>query len=140
MIHYLLDTNVVSELSRPAPRPGVLAQLDAHDGELAVSAVTMGELRFGVDLLPPSKRRDELEEHLGQLMRRLPVLPYDRGAALWHGAERARLRKLGKERPFVDGQIAAVAATRNLILVTANVADFAHFDNLIVKDWTQEQE
>lgn len=135
MIRYLLDTNVVSELTRPMPRPGVLAGIAAHDGALAISAVTVGELRFGVDLLPPSKRRETLEAHLEALLTRLTVLPYDRAAALWHGAERARLRQIGRDRPFADGQIAAIATTRGLTLVTHQTADFMFFSSLLVEDW-----
>ena len=134
-MRYLLDTNIISELTRPVPRPGVLAGLAAHDGDLATTAITAGELRFGVELLPPGKRRETLEAHLEAVLTRLTVLPYDRSAALWHGTERARLRQTGKERPFADGQIAAIAVTRGLVLVTRNLADFEYFAGLVVEDW-----
>lgn len=68
-------------------------------------------------------------------MQGIEVLPYDAESALWHAAERARLTRLGRTPPYPDGQIAAIAAVNGLILVTANVRDFADFDGLIVEDW-----
>jgi tRNA(fMet)-specific endonuclease VapC len=65
----------------------------------------------------------------------MPILPYDADAADWHAAERARLAFAGRVPPFVDGQIAAIAVTRGLTLVTANVADFRPFAGLTVIDW-----
>jgi tRNA(fMet)-specific endonuclease VapC len=65
----------------------------------------------------------------------MPILPYDQTAAEWHAAERARLSAIGRVPPFVDGQIAAIAATRGLILVTNNVSDFQHFAGLVIVDW-----
>ena len=64
-----------------------------------------------------------------------PVLPYDRDAALWHGAQRAHLEARGQRPPLADGQIAAIAATQKLVLVTRNTADFATFEGLEVRNW-----
>jgi len=57
-------------------------------------------------------------------------------AAAWHARERARLANMGRMPPFVDGQIAAIAATNELVLVTANPKDFQAFRGLVVADWT----
>jgi tRNA(fMet)-specific endonuclease VapC len=64
-----------------------------------------------------------------------PILPYDTRAAEVHGAERARLERLGRAPTFADGQIAGVAIANALILVTANAKDFARFDGLEVENW-----
>ena len=136
-LRYLLDTNIVSELTRPWPRAHVLQRLDEHDGSLAMASVTLHELRYGLSLLPDSRRRQDLEAHLLKLLQRLPVRPYDARAASWHGVERARLWQLGQTPPFADGQIAATAVTQGLILVTANTNDFLCFDGLQLEDWTQ---
>lgn len=135
-LRYLLDTNIISELTRPWPRATVLAHVAEHDGTLAMASVTLHELRFGLSLLPPSRRRQELEAYLLQLMQRLPVLPYDAQAASWHGVERARLRQMGRTPPFADGQIAATAVSNGLRLVSANTADFECFSGLELEDWT----
>ena len=67
----------------------------------------------------------------------MPVLPYEARAAEWHAAERARLMAAGKTPAFADGQIAAVAITNGLILVTGNRPDFADFADLQTMDWTR---
>ncbi len=67
--------------------------------------------------------------------RRFPVLPYDRPAASWHARERARLSSVGRRPAFADGQVAAVAVTHDLRLVTRNVDDFADFADLAVENW-----
>lgn len=69
------------------------------------------------------------------VLQAMPILSYDRTAAEWHARERARLTALGLTPPFVDGQIAAIAATNGHTLVTANVADFRGFSGLTVVDW-----
>lgn len=135
MIGYLLDTNVLSELARPAPHVAVLARLAEVEARCSVAAVTWHELRYGVDRLPPGRRRDALEDLVGRLASRFPVLPYDRAAADWHGSERARLEREGRSRPFADGQIAAVAATAGLRLVTRNLVDFSAYAGLDVESW-----
>lgn len=79
-----------------------------------------------------------LEAYLEHVIREsFPILPYDEAAATWHGRERARLEALGQPAPFVDGQIAAIAHAHQLVLVTANIKDFAGFQDLDVEDWTR---
>jgi len=63
------------------------------------------------------------------------ILPYDERAAAWHARGRARLERAGKATPFVDGQIAAIAATNELVLVTGNVRDYANFAELQLENW-----
>ena len=65
----------------------------------------------------------------------MQILPYDTAAAEWHATERARLIGLGRTPPFVDSQIAAIAYTQGLVLVTANIAHFREFAALEVEDW-----
>jgi tRNA(fMet)-specific endonuclease VapC len=132
---YLLDTNVVSELARPVPNPAVLEHLAAAEGRSAVAATVWHELVFGVERLPPGARRDGLRAFVDEIAARLPVLPYDRPAASWHARERARLTAAGFGPAFADGQVAAVAVTNDLRLVTRNVADFANFADLAVENW-----
>ena len=67
------------------------------------------------------------------------VLPYDARAAEVHGKERARLERLGRPPTFADAQIAAIAIVNRLILVTANVKDFARFEGLAVESWFERE-
>src|SRR5438552_287336 len=64
-----------------------------------------------------------------------PFLPYDEAAAAWHGRERARLEDLGRPAPYVDGQIAAIAHTSGLTVVTINTRDFTRFKDVQIENW-----
>jgi tRNA(fMet)-specific endonuclease VapC len=68
----------------------------------------------------------------------IPTLPYDERAASWHADECVRLEKAGKTPHFIDGQIAAVALTSGLPLVTANPKDFKTFKGLTVLNWASK--
>lgn len=138
MSRYLLDTNIVSEPLRPAPNPKILEQLRTHQEQLATASVVWHELLFGCHRLPASERRAAIEEYLHQVVATsIEILPYDERAAGWHAAERARLALAGRTPPFADGQIAAVARTNDLVLITLNVTDYDGFRDLRVEDWRQ---
>lgn len=135
-MRYLLDTNIVSEPLAPGANPNVLARLRQYDGVIAIASVVWHELVFGASRLPDSKQRRAIETYLFEVVERtLPILPYDAAAAGWHGEERARLQALGLTPPFADGQIAAIACTNHLTLVTRNPRDFDHFRDLSVENW-----
>ena len=122
---YLLDTNVLSEPARPLPNPQLMRQLDANQDCIATASVVVHELIYGLEKLPPSKKRRHIGEYLDQLLSSsLPIFPYDEEAAKWHAQERARLEKIGRPTSFRDAQIAAIAKVHGLVIVTANVKDF----------------
>lgn len=136
---FLLDTNIVSEPMRPNPNRQTLARMQQHAGTMAIASVVWHELLFGCQRLPESAKRDAIEDYLTTVLAvELPILSYDVHAASWHAGERARLAAVGATPPFVDGQIAAIAAVNDLVLVTANVSDFAHFEGLRVEKWSAD--
>jgi tRNA(fMet)-specific endonuclease VapC len=134
-VRYLLDANVLSEELKPRPNPGIAARVRLHRRDLATAAPVYHEMWFGALRRAPGRRRVEIERYLSETVRVLPILPYDEAAAEWHAMERARLTALGRTPPFVDGQIAAIARTNNLVLVTANAVDFRDFAGLTIEDW-----
>jgi tRNA(fMet)-specific endonuclease VapC len=135
-LHYLLDTNVISEPLRPAPHPGLLEKLRLNENSLAISAITWHELWFGCLRLPDSARRKAIETYLLQVIApTMPILPYAEDAAAWHAAERARLAAQGQTPPFADGQIAAIAHQHELTLVTNNTVDYQGFQEINLEDW-----
>ena len=135
-LKYLLDTNVVFEQLRPKPSPRVARMLAKHEDEIALASVVWHELRFGVERLPVSLRRDAIERYLDEVvLATMPILEYDRAAAEWHAAERARLVSRGQTPPFIDGQIAAIAHANELTLVTFNDVDFRRFQGVRVVTW-----
>lgn len=93
------------------------------------------ELLFGVGRLPSGQRKVLLTEYMVSLKQWLTIYPYDQDAAEWHHLERVRLEALGRVTSFADGQVAAVAATRDLVLVTANTKDFKRFQGITVESW-----
>lgn len=136
MTKFLLDTSTISRAIQKEPDTRVLQQLREHGGSCAMASVTWHELRFGVGRLPRGKRQRELADFLEEVvLPTIPTLPYDERAAEWHADERVRLEKLGKLPPFIDGQIAAVARTNGLPVVTANPKDFRQFQGLAVLNW-----
>jgi tRNA(fMet)-specific endonuclease VapC len=132
---YLLDTNTLSEAARSAPNPIVLARLQANAGHIAIGVTTWHELWFGLLRLPTSRKQEVVERFLLETAQKIPILPYEKRAAGWFAQERARLMQIGHPPSYADGQIAAVAAVNNLILVTRNTADFAHFAGLRLENW-----
>jgi tRNA(fMet)-specific endonuclease VapC len=133
---FLLDTSTVSAAMWKSPDLGVLRNLGEHGGECAISAQVWHELRYGVGRLPRGKRRAVLDAFLRDVVHpTLPILAYDERAAEWLAEERIRLEKAGKHTSVADGQIAAVAATNGIPVVTANVSDFAVFKGLAVQNW-----
>ena len=136
MIRYLLDTNVVSEPTKPRPRPGLLRKLLDHEDEIAIPVIVWHELRYGLARLPESRRRAAIASYLDDVVRvTMPILDYDELAAEWHAAERARLAARGDTPPFADSQIAAIAQVNDLTLVTFNEVDFRRFDGLRIVTW-----
>ena len=137
-LRFLLDTNVISEPRRPRPNPKLVARLLEYEAEVAIAAPTWHELWYGCYRLPLSARRASLDFYLTTAIAgAIPILPYDDRAALWQARERARLTGLGKTPGFVDAQIAAVAVTNDLALVTLNAADYRDFAGLKLVDWAK---
>ena len=137
-MRYLLDTNIVSEGLKRQPDQNVLKKMHDHDGEAAIASVVWHELVFGAALAPSATKRSIIELYLYDVIQpNVPILPYDERAAWWHAQERARLSVVGQLPPFADGQIAAVAQTNNLVLVTKNTRDFVHFEDLEIENWAE---
>lgn len=135
-IRFLLDTNILSEPTKPRPNAQVIERFAENSGQFAIASVTYHELMFGYLRLPESRKRRELEAYMRQNIEEvLEILPYDDTAARWHAIERTRLIQLGKTSAYVDGQIAAVAAVNDLTLVTRNTSDFQYFHDLKIVNW-----
>ncbi len=138
-LSFLLDSNVLSELTKAGANNGVMQQLARHRAVCATTAVVMHELAYGVARLPDGARKTRLRGFVDGLVDcGMAILPYDLDAALWHASERARLEAAGLTPPFRDSQFAAVAASRNLTLVSRNLADFQHFQGVSSTSWFTE--
>lgn len=123
---YLVDADVLSEPTKPAPTPAIMAWLRRHDAELAVSPVVLGELQYGILLLSPGKKRERLLEWFAAGAERLNVLDFDAATAAHWAQLLARLRRKGRAMPIKDSLVAATALQHGLTVVTHNVADYRH--------------
>ena len=126
----LLDTNVVSEVMKTQPAEAVVAWLNAQDSErLYVSSVTIGEITYGLRILPDGKRRSGLRERFERfvvLAFDQRVLAYDESAARVYGELMGDRKQLGLPMSVPDGQIAAIARLNHMAVATRNVLDFEH--------------
>jgi predicted nucleic acid-binding protein len=140
MSGFLLDTNVISEFNRRGePDRWVKQWLEAADTDsLYTSVLTVGEIRFGVELLPRSKRRAQLEQWID---RDLPewfegrILPVDQSIADRWGLLRAEAQMKGRPLSVIDALLAATALQHNLTIVSRNVSDFSIVGLAVVNPW-----
>ena len=139
MSGFLLDTCVLSEFKKPQPDLGLYSWLASADAAVAfISAITLGELRYGIDLLPATSKRHELERWLvSEVMLDFAgrTIPVDSDVADRWGAIRARARLQGNTIPPVDGMLAATALQRNLTIVTRNEAHFTMAGASVLNPW-----
>lgn len=125
-MRYLVDANVLSEPTKPSPDPQVVKWLRAHEPDIAVDPVILGELRFGILILPQGKRRVALEAWFDAGVGRIRCLPWEAETGLTWAKLLARLRKMGRAMPIKGSLIAATASLHGLTVVTRNSLDFAH--------------
>lgn len=135
-LRFLLDTNTISELFRLQPNSSIATKYAQNIDDIALASVTWHELLYGFHRLPTSRRKEELGFFLRQIIRpNVSILDYGEDEAEWFASERARLTGTGRMPSYADGQIAAIAAVHNLILVTRNVSDYSDFSGLAIENW-----
>lgn len=135
----IVDTNIISELMRHAPNEGVAGWFDDQPLEqLAITAVTVGEILYGLDLMPDGRRKADLSGRFAAVLRRAfssYVLPFDDAAAVAYARIRGDRDRAGRPISVNDAMIAAIARTQGATVATRNVADFEHCDLAIINPW-----
>ena len=121
---FLVDANVLSEATRSEPDSRVLEWLARHEREIAVDPVILGEIRFGILLLPKGKRRARLEHWFQDGVARIHCLAWEAATGLRWAALLAELRASGRSMPIKDSLIAATALVHDLPVATRNRRDF----------------
>jgi len=138
---YLLDTNVISELISKRPKKRVVEWLDRLDpNTIYLSVITIGEIRKGIEKLPPSKRRERIKEWLeSDLLLRFQgrILEITKEVMLIWGELTGRLEKEGRPITAIDSLIAAIALQGNYRLVTRNEHDFRYTGVTIINPWKE---
>jgi predicted nucleic acid-binding protein len=125
-VKFLVDANVLSEPTKPSPAQAVLDWLAKNDHELAVSPIVLGELEYGINLLPAGAKRTKLRSWFTAGMRRLANLDLDAETASFWAELMADLARKGKAMPIKDSLIAATARQHRLTVVTRNTSDYKH--------------
>jgi predicted nucleic acid-binding protein len=137
-VNILLDTCAITELRKPEPSPTFLEWFEnCNEPLLYLSSITLGELRFGIDLLPDGKRKVDLFTWHAQLCLSYSghiIAPSLEICELW-GTMRATRRKLGHPLSMADGLIAATALNASMVLVTRNTKDFQDLGVELLNPW-----
>lgn len=136
---YLLDTNVISELMRPEPDSNVYLWVESQSiYSLFITAITQAEILYGLMLLPNGRRKNRLvktsesmfsEDFSGR------ILPFDIAAASEYANVAAKKPKKGHPISQFDAQIAGIARSRGMTIVTCNVNDFKDCDIPLINPW-----
>ena len=135
---YLLDTNVVSEFTKPMPNQHTLEMIKEHEDMCAICSTVWEETVFGYELMPEGKRKNAVLDTILDIKESYEILPYDDFAAKICGELQAQCEKAGKPIPRYDSQIAATAIANGMVLITHNTEDFAALcenSMLKVEDW-----
>jgi toxin FitB len=137
----ILDTNVLSETMQPQPSPRVLTWWEQQESaELFITAVTVAEVLYGIELLRHGKRRAALLAGADRMFGKVfvgRILSFDESAAREFAEIAAGRRFLGRPIAEFDAQIAAIASAHRAILATRNIADFDGCGLRLVNPWRE---
>ncbi len=138
----ILDTNVISELTRQVPDPGVISWVDSLPAEeTAITAITAAELRYEVDRMPDGRRKNELSEAVDGIINtdfRGRVEPFDVLAADQYAAVVTARERAGRPISTSDAQIAAICRVLDATLATRNTPDFTDTGINLIDPWKPE--
>lgn len=137
--YYLLDTNIISEIMRAKPDVNVLRNFTEHEKLCAISSTTWNELLYGVNTMAAGKKRDLIFDDLvDDIQANYEIIQYDNHSAWIHADIRSRLKEQGIGIDFQDSQIASIAVSNNMILVTRNIKHFEPIQKvspLMLENW-----
>ncbi len=122
---YLVDANILSEATKPVPHPQVVAWLAENETEITIDPIILGELRFGILLLPKGRKRTALEGWFASGIKRIHCLAWEPAFGLRWAQLLADLKSSGTTMSIKDSLIATTALVHGLTLVTHNRRDFA---------------
>lgn len=134
----IVDTNVASELMRPAPSPVVAAWVRAHSAtELYTTAITLAEIGYGIERLPHGRRKEALRVTAQEVFSGFAeqVLPFDASAAVAYAGIVDHRERAGTPMDGFDAQIASICRTRDATLATRNGKDFEDTGIGVIDPW-----
>jgi predicted nucleic acid-binding protein len=123
-VTFLVDANVLSEPTKPAPNSRVIDWLRAHEGNVVLDAIVLGELYAGILRRPAGRRRAQLEHWFESVIGTLECLPWDGAVSRRWAKLVVQMKRRGRSLPLLDSMIAATALEHGLTVATRNVRDF----------------
>jgi predicted nucleic acid-binding protein len=123
-VTYLVDVNVLSEPTNPAPDAKVVSWLTANESDIVVDSIILSELRIGILTLAPGRKRTQLERWFADVVETINCLPWDAAVSRRWAELVVKSRRKGHLLPLLDGMIAATALTHSLTVATRNRRDF----------------
>ena len=121
---YLVDANVLSEATKPAPSGKIIDWLTANERNLVVDSIILGELGIGILALPRGRKRIQLEQWFAAVVQTIDCLPWDAAISRRWAILVVELRRKGETLALLDGMIAATALQHDLTIATRNTRDF----------------
>jgi predicted nucleic acid-binding protein len=134
----ILDTNVVSEFMLRSPNPKVIGWLDKQSrSSLWTTAITIFEIRLGLQVMPGSRRRDLLNQRFDEVLARIneQIVPFDAEAALQAASLMASRKMQGRPRDMRDTMIAGIVLARRTSLATRNTTHFDDISAPLIDPW-----
>ena len=136
----ILDTNVISEMMRPAPDPAVQAWLNrqAHN-TVYLSVITIAEIDFGIACMPGGRRKEAMEWAASRVLERYEemILPFNLKAAKRYAELATKARKDGRGFPMPDSYIAAIASAHQMIVATRDEAPYRAAGLKVINPWNE---
>jgi tRNA(fMet)-specific endonuclease VapC len=135
-VMYLFDTDIITNIFKRQPSPGLLAKLAKTPSRAQhISTITVSEIVYGAwKSSQPRRHLDNLEKIL---LPAVTILGFDSKAAYVCGSLRARLEREGKPLALADLQVAAIAMSRDLVLVSGNTRHFSRIPGLVWENWLE---
>ena len=133
----LLDTNLLSEMLRKEPLPPVTVWIESHNAKLAIPAIAIAELSFGIERIRPSERSRQLEAAFDEICKRFArqIIPFDAQSALVYGKIAGALQRRGRMMSMPDAMIAATALRHRSALATRNTKHFVGLGIELFNPW-----
>ncbi len=135
---FIIDTCIVSELYKKAPEKNVLDWFqNCPEDQIYISSLTLGEIQYGIEMLPHSKKKNNLMVWFDELQETYKgyTLPVNDNICMRWGNERAKLQKKGIDLPIIDGLIASTAIEYNYTLVTRNISEIEGMAAKFLNPW-----
>lgn len=140
----ILDTNVISETQRPNPNPNVMAFLESLDPSTTyITAISVAELLYGIDIMPTGKRKKALEDSVFELTKTVfkdRILPFDFDAASHYAIRAAAAKREGNAVSFADGMIAGIVRHHVATIATRDTAPFEAMNVQVINPWAPKEQ